>query len=363
MKDKSLLVEVVDTPVEILEEATQENGGRMKVKAKLMEADIRNRNRRVYPRQIVEREVEKLQERIIGKVAFGSGDHPADGRTSFDNVTHLWEKVWMSEKQVFGEATILNTDRGKTLQEIVRVAGSVPVSARGFGRTVAGQWEGEPADIGESNYTLVTYDFVLNSQGFDDARVTKVTEEEESMAAELLEERQAVLAGLGAVVEEKSVAPTEPLTETQKLERFRSGLSTLEEEFSPEHSLARVERSVAKAVRLKFPPPPDGPYAYVSELFLNFVIVAVDDKLIQFNYKIDDLSLEATLSKPIEVRKNLSRRLSGSRRVTWRFAYCQLIGSTGAASWASPRSISVTASSSPTGACGKALVASRSVRR
>ncbi len=304
MKDKLPLIEVIQTPIEILEEATQENGGRMKVKAKLMEADVRNRNGRVYPRQIVEREVGRLTERINSKVAFGSGDHPADGRTSFDNVTHLWEKVWISGKEVFGEATVLATHRGKDLQEVIRAAGSIPVSARGFGRTSASQWEGRPADVVEDNYQLVTFDFVLNSQGFDDARITKVTEEEGGGSMGSLERKQVALAGLSSIVEEKQTTPrAEPLTEAEKLQRFRAGLTTIEEEFSPELSLGKAERAVARAVRLKFPGPPDGPFAHVSELFLDRVVVAIDDRLVQFSYQIDDISLEATLSKPVEVRE------------------------------------------------------------
>ncbi len=173
---KGLLVETIQAPVEIVAEATEKDG-RVRVKAKLMEADVRNRNNRVYKQALIEREVGRLQERIQGKVAFGSGDHPDDGRTNFSNVSHLWDKVWTEGRDVYGEATILNTGRGRDLQEIVRVSRSLPVSARGFGSVVTAQWEGEPADIVEDTYELVTFDFVLNTQGFEDARVLAIKEE------------------------------------------------------------------------------------------------------------------------------------------------------------------------------------------
>jgi len=178
MHTNSVLVEVIESPVEILNEAKPDNGHRMVVRAKLMEADVRNANRRVYRKEIVKREVDRLQERIKSKLAFGSGDHPSDGRTTFDNVTHLWEKVWISGKEIFGQAVILNTERGRTLQEIVRAAKAVPVSARGVGTVRSGQWEGEAAEIVEDNYELVTFDFVLNNPGFEDAKAVALAEQE-----------------------------------------------------------------------------------------------------------------------------------------------------------------------------------------
>lgn len=176
MGRKNVLIEIVNAPVTILSEG-KDGDGRMHIKAKLLEAGIKNRNNRVYPVEIVQREVGKLQERITAGVAFGSGGHPQDGMTSFSDVSHVWRKVWMEGPSVFGEATVLNAGRGAVLQEVIRVTGSVPVSVRGFGTCARGEFEGKPADIVESSYQMVTADVVLNDQGFEDAKVTQVRED------------------------------------------------------------------------------------------------------------------------------------------------------------------------------------------
>src|SRR3989304_5535544 len=171
-----ILIEVTRAPVTIISEG-KDGDGRMQIKARLLEAGIKNRNNRVYPVEIVQREVGKLQERIAAGVAFGSGGHPQDGMTSFNDISHVWRKIWMEGSQVFGEATVLNAGRGKVLQEVIRVTGSVPVSVRGFGTCARGQFNGEPADIVESSYQMVTADVVLNDAGFEDAKVLQVKED------------------------------------------------------------------------------------------------------------------------------------------------------------------------------------------
>src|SRR3989304_413281 len=171
-----ILIEVTRAPVTIISEG-KDGDGRMQIKARLLEAGIKNRNNRVYPVEIVQREVGKLQERIAAGVAFGSGGHPQDGMTSFNDISHVWRKIWMEGSQVFGEATVLNAGRGKVLQEVIRVTGSVPRSGRGVGPCARGQFNGEPADIVESSYQMVTADVVLNDAGFEDAKVLQVKED------------------------------------------------------------------------------------------------------------------------------------------------------------------------------------------
>jgi len=175
-RTQDLLVEVIRAPVTILAEG-KDGDGRMHIKAKLLEADLKNRNGRVYPLAIVQREVGKLQERIQAGIAFGSGGHPADGVTDFNNISHAWTKVWLEGPSMFGEATVLNAGRGQVLQEVIRVTNSIPVSVRGFGTVAPAQFNGEHVDLVQDSYQLVTADVVLSEQGFDDAKVLAIKED------------------------------------------------------------------------------------------------------------------------------------------------------------------------------------------
>jgi len=180
---KALLIDQIPTTVEILE-GEGASDGRMRVRAVLQVADRRNKNGRVYPKSILEREVNKIQQKISAREAFGAGDHPSDGRTRIPDVTSIWERVWMDDKGlVMGDAVIVPTSRGKDLMEILRAKGTVAVSARGFGETEPKEWQGSMADVVKEDYDLHTWDFVIGG-GFPEAKVQQVREDEKPPHAE-----------------------------------------------------------------------------------------------------------------------------------------------------------------------------------
>jgi len=171
------LEEVEPTRVEILE-GEAPSDGRMRVRAVLQIADQRNKNGRVYPKAILEREVNKMQAKISAREAYGAGDHPSDGRTRISDVSSIWERVWMDDKGVvMGDAVIVPTSRGKDLMEILRAKGSVNLSARGFGETEPKEWQGAIADIVKEDYDLHAWDFVIGG-GFKEAKVQQMREED-----------------------------------------------------------------------------------------------------------------------------------------------------------------------------------------
>ncbi|MEW6613933.1 MAG: hypothetical protein AB1401_00455 [Thermodesulfobacteriota bacterium] len=157
------LIETLPARLEIVEEATEANGGRMKVRGKFQEADVINGNGRVYPRKILKREVERLKQDVAERRAFGEGDHPKDGRSTISGTVSILTDIDMPDNEVFGEAIILNTAKGKDLQEIIRAGGRVGVSSRGSGTTKRGRWNGEMADEVGEDFRLKTFDFVIGA--------------------------------------------------------------------------------------------------------------------------------------------------------------------------------------------------------
>jgi len=164
----NLLIEVTSSPVTILSEG-KDGDGRMKIRATLLRMDEKNLNNRTYPSALMVPQIAKMQERIAKGPVVGAADHPRDGANTFDTVALAWTRIWHEGPAVFGEATVFNNERGRTLQEVLRVCKNVPVSIRGFGTTQPGTWKGEPCDIVQMGYSLETADVVLNAQGFPDA--------------------------------------------------------------------------------------------------------------------------------------------------------------------------------------------------
>lgn len=241
---KGLLIDQIPTTVEILE-GESPSDGRMRVRAILQVADTRNKNGRVYPKAILEREINKIQGKITAREAFGAGDHPADGRTRIPDITSIWERVWMDDKGVVsGDAVIIPTARGKDLMEILRAKGCVSVSARGFGETESKDWQGTTSDVVKEDYNLHTWDFVIGG-GFQEAKVQQVREEEKpqhelseggsKMAQEILTVDQLRVAYptlVGQLVTETRRSVEEELVpqfEAQVLEKFTSEKSLIED--------------------------------------------------------------------------------------------------------------------------------------
>jgi DNA repair exonuclease SbcCD ATPase subunit len=91
-------------------------------------------------------------------------------------LTEIEKQVVNGRKEYVGEAVILNTSKGKDLQEIIRAGGRVGVSSRGWGSLVRGNWQGRTADIVQEDFTLKTFDFVIG-QSTKDAEVTQFFEQ------------------------------------------------------------------------------------------------------------------------------------------------------------------------------------------
>ena len=177
---RQLLIETVPVEFTILEEASPKNGGRMRVKGIFTVADEINGNGRVYREHILDREIEKLKELMAENRVFAEADHPEDGKSRISNtaamLTEIEKQVVNGRKEYVGEAVILNTSKGKDLQEIIRAGGRVGVSSRGWGSLIKGNWHGKTADIVQEDYTLKTFDFVIG-QSTKDAEVTQFFEQ------------------------------------------------------------------------------------------------------------------------------------------------------------------------------------------
>lgn len=204
---KKLLIETAPVAFEILEEATDKNRGRMKVKGIFASADEINNNNRIYPEAIQDREIDKLRPLMEDRTVFSEADHPEDGKSRIRNTAAMpisIEKKKDNGRTVYiGEAIILNTEQGKNIQEIIRAGGKVGVSQRGWGSLSLGNWKGKQADIVQDDYTLKTFDFVIG-QSTKGAEVAEFTEQTEINILSALDEGEHNAKG-GSVMEIKTL--------------------------------------------------------------------------------------------------------------------------------------------------------------
>jgi hypothetical protein len=132
-------------------------GGRMRVKGKLQEAEQRNGNGRVYPMEILKKQVEiYIKGPIASNTAMGELDHPEAAIVNLNNVSHNIKRIWWEGNDLMGELELLNTPSGKIAQEIVSAGIPLGISSRGMGSV---KQIGESVEVQE-DFELVCWDLV-----------------------------------------------------------------------------------------------------------------------------------------------------------------------------------------------------------
>ena len=142
----------------LAEQAVKENKTLI-VTGVLQRAEAKNQNERVYPKEILEREVEKYMEGPVAENrAMGELDHPESSIINLQNVSHNIKKCWWEGDDVMGEVEILNTPAGKILKALFAAGIVVGISSRGMGSVEENLNEGT-LEVQE-DFELVCWDFV-----------------------------------------------------------------------------------------------------------------------------------------------------------------------------------------------------------
>ena len=137
--------------------------GVLKFKGKFQEANAVNKNRRMYPRDILESNVKRLKEAVSNRGLIGELDHPTDSIIHFENASHLVTKLWWDNSTLMGEGEVLDTPSGKVLRSLINSGVRVGISSRGVGNGSTN--EDGVLVIGES-YKLITFDAVADPSTF-----------------------------------------------------------------------------------------------------------------------------------------------------------------------------------------------------
>ena len=120
--------------VEFITEAKENGGKNYKIRGIFMQADVKNRNGRVYPMEVLEKEVTKYNKNFIKENrAFGELGHPEGPTVNLERVSHMITKLHPDGKNFIGEAKIMDTPMGKIVKNLMDEGGKLGVSSRGMG--------------------------------------------------------------------------------------------------------------------------------------------------------------------------------------------------------------------------------------
>ena len=119
-------------------------------------ADQKNGNGRIYPKMILEREVENYRKIIDENRALGELDHPDDSVVNLRNVSHIVTDCWWEGNQVMGKLKALDTPSGNILKSLAQSGISLGISSRGMGSV----HEANGNTIVEDDFQLICFDIV-----------------------------------------------------------------------------------------------------------------------------------------------------------------------------------------------------------
>ena len=133
MNTVKLFSEVVEE-VQYITEAKEGGGKNYKIKGIFLQADIKNRNGRVYPMEVLQKEVSRYNKKFIKENrAYGELGHPDGPTVNLERVSHMVTELYPDGKNFIGEAKIMETPMGKIVKNIIDEGGKLGVSSRGMG--------------------------------------------------------------------------------------------------------------------------------------------------------------------------------------------------------------------------------------
>lgn len=145
--------------IEIDTNESSNSNGFVRFRGKFQEAEVKNKNGRLYRYDLLERERCRLDPIILERRLFGELDHPADSIIHLENASHLVTHLWWDNNILFGEGEILPTPAGKILETIIRCGIPVGISSRGIGN---GKTDKNGTMIIDETFKLITFDVVAD---------------------------------------------------------------------------------------------------------------------------------------------------------------------------------------------------------
>ena len=160
-------MKLITETIEDVQVLTEEKNGKKdyKIKGVFMQADIKNRNGRIYPVETLAKEVRRYTKEFIEKKrAFGELGHPDGPTVNLERVSHMITSLKPEGKNFIGEAKIMDTPYGKIVKNLIDEGAVLGVSSRGMGSI---QQQGGRNMVGKDFYLATAADIVADPSAPD----------------------------------------------------------------------------------------------------------------------------------------------------------------------------------------------------
>ena len=170
-----LISEEINNAEYIVEE--KDNGKKdYKIRGIFLQSDIKNRNGRVYPKEVLMKEVKRYNQEFINKKrAFGELGHPDGPTVNLERVSHMITKLSPDGSNFIGEAKIMDTPYGKIVKGLINEGAQLGVSSRGMGSLI----QRNGANYVKDDFYLATAADIVADPSAPDAFVQGIMENKE----------------------------------------------------------------------------------------------------------------------------------------------------------------------------------------
>lgn len=198
---------------------TKESGKKtLYIEGVFLQSEIKNRNGRVYPKAVLEREVNRYNEQFVQKGrAFGELGHPDGPQINLDRISHIIESLKQDGTNWVGRAKITDTPMGNIARGIIESGGQLGVSTRGMGSIKLNK---EGVNEVQDDFHLATAADIVADPSAPDAFVNGIME-----GVEWIWENNMLIAQRAQMQVEQAVRSRD--LEIQKLKIFENFINSL----------------------------------------------------------------------------------------------------------------------------------------
>ena len=216
-------MKLITEEIESVEFIVEDRNGKksMYIEGVFLQADIANRNKRMYPMDTLRKEVQRYNETFVQKGrALGELGHPDGPTVNLDRVSHKITSLKESGTNFIGRAKLLDTPMGNIAKSLIGEGVRLGVSSRGMGSL---KMTDEGVNVVESDFMLATAADIVADPSAPDAFVDGIMEGKDwVMEGGIIREKlvEKTYKQINTLVDERSL-------QENKLKLFQNFLSNL----------------------------------------------------------------------------------------------------------------------------------------
>ena len=168
------LIREVNETVSMIVEEKLGKGKQLYVEGVFLQSNIKNRNGRLYPESVMDKEVQRyIKEKVEKNSAFGELGHPESPSINLDRISHLITNLRKEGNNWIGKAKILDTPMGRIAEGILKGGGRIGTSSRALGSL---KMNNEGVNVVQNDFMLSTAGDLVSDPSAPDAWVQGIME-------------------------------------------------------------------------------------------------------------------------------------------------------------------------------------------